>query len=183
MAPQIYTYHCICTSLLIASTHQLSSLPRRSPDTGSIDAAIILPLPSLPASTGQIRVLPAEGYTLLLGIQRDSRICTIRRSDGFEKRILCYCNKCNVIVGYELPREQKTSQNEMNLRNDDTDNQSSGPIQEKVIYLLPGGLMTTEYMISKKIVTEENIRIDKETSGVLISTNNPSQTSRRLVIS
>lgn len=168
MAPQIHTYHCICTSLLFASTHLLSSLPRRSPDTGSIDSAIILPLPNLPACTGEKQVLLAEGYTLLLGIQRDPRICTIRRSDGFEKRILCYCNKCNVIVGYELPREHRTSQNEMNLRNDDTDHQDSEPFQEKVIYLLPGGLMTTEYMISKKIVTEENIRIDKETSGILM---------------
>src|SRR5450432_3935847 len=45
-APQINTYHCLCTSLLLATTHTLSSLPRRAPP--SLDSAIIVPLPPAP---------------------------------------------------------------------------------------------------------------------------------------
>jgi hypothetical protein len=45
-APAIHTYHCICTSLLLATTHTLSSLPKRAPP--SLDSALILPLPSTP---------------------------------------------------------------------------------------------------------------------------------------
>src|SRR5277367_6278495 len=44
--PQINTYHCICTTLLLATTHTLSSLPHRAEP--ALDKALILALP--PAS-------------------------------------------------------------------------------------------------------------------------------------
>ncbi|KAG0649330.1 hypothetical protein D0Z07_4134 [Hyphodiscus hymeniophilus] len=147
LPPKIQTYHCICTSLLLASTHTLSTLPRRAPP--SLDGAYILPVPShapsfshshshshsSPPSPGpndaddrevdpeametsegqedgekdmqakqdtQDRPLPAAGYTLLLGMQKDSRVTIIRREDGFEKRALWRCGRCSLVIGYEI---------------------------------------------------------------------------------
>jgi hypothetical protein len=48
-APTIHTYHCLCNTLLLATTHPLASLPRRAPP--SLDSAIILPLPPAPKRT------------------------------------------------------------------------------------------------------------------------------------
>ncbi|KAI9750642.1 MAG: hypothetical protein M1815_001677 [Lichina confinis] len=45
-APEIYTYHCICTQLVLASTYKLSELRRRR--LPGLDQAYILPLPPLP---------------------------------------------------------------------------------------------------------------------------------------
>lgn len=56
LPPPIQTYHCICTSLLLTTTHTLSSLPRRkppTPDSTTTDGAIILPLPSSPPDLTQ----------------------------------------------------------------------------------------------------------------------------------
>ncbi|KAI9888135.1 MAG: hypothetical protein M1823_000070 [Watsoniomyces obsoletus] len=44
--PHLHTYHCICNQLILASTHILSSLPRRQ--SPGLDKALILPLPPLP---------------------------------------------------------------------------------------------------------------------------------------
>lgn len=56
--PQIYTYHCFCSQLLLATPYTLSSLPRRKGPTGS-DAALILPLGEPPGTT-----LTAEDLSL-----------------------------------------------------------------------------------------------------------------------
>ncbi len=43
-----------------------------------------------------------EGYTILLGLVRDKKISIVRREDGFERRVLSRCVRCNLVVGYEI---------------------------------------------------------------------------------
>src|SRR5436305_6227496 len=51
LQPQINTYHCICSTLLLATTHNLSLLPRRAEP--ALDKAFILPLPPASRRTGE----------------------------------------------------------------------------------------------------------------------------------
>ena len=55
----------------------------------------------------------------------------IRREDGFEKRILLRCQRCDLIVGYRLDQAHFE--------------QIRGDVKaDEVVYILPGGLMSTE---------------------------------------
>ena len=83
----IKTYHCPCTTLLIATTFDLSTLPRRA--SPSADQAIILPI-----SNG-------TAISTLENLTEDDPII-VRREDGFEKRIMNRCKRCKTIIGYEL---------------------------------------------------------------------------------
>lgn len=56
---KIHTYHCLCSTLLLATPYQLSTLPRRAPP--SLDRAYILPLP--PLSRAQIDGGEADAHT------------------------------------------------------------------------------------------------------------------------
>jgi hypothetical protein len=176
LPPHIQTYHCICTSLLLASTHTLSSLPRRQGST--LDTAIILPVPSSPpgqdldqdhslsrsasperaeaeaddededsrsAAQGLTKDgendLPPQGYTILLSLTPDRKATVIRREDGFERRLLWRCGRCRLVVGYEIEGADSM----------DVDDQGKGKELEwkgKVLYLLPGGIMSTELMMN-----------------------------------
>lgn len=136
----IQTYHCICTSLLLATTHTLSTLPRRA--APSRDAAIILPLPSKPPSFSSAEAgeagkrvaredMPTEGYSTLLGIVQDPKPTIIRREDGFEKRLMFRCSRCSLVVGYEILGLEKSA--------------GEGHAGS-VMYLLPAGTVSTEVM-------------------------------------
>ncbi|KAK6331056.1 hypothetical protein TWF718_003246 [Orbilia javanica] len=46
--PSIFTYHCICSHLILATTRDIFKLPRRQPP--GIDGALIVPLPPPPRS-------------------------------------------------------------------------------------------------------------------------------------
>jgi hypothetical protein len=162
LPPPIQTYHCLCTSLLLASTHTLSNLPRRSTTSGSLDAAIILPLPSgAPdlnnAGTSEGLELPEEGYTLLLGIAPDKKVTVMRREDGFEKRVLYRCSRCRLVVGYELQTQTQIQGDGMDLDKGKGRDGYDG----KVIYLLPAGIMSTGVMMGGegKKVGEEDVEI------------------------
>lgn len=63
----------------------------------------------------------------------------IRREDGFEKRVLLRCGRCRLVVGYRLDQSQLGGDGDA----------------EKVVYLLPGGLVTTEEMKSGKMPERE----------------------------
>lgn len=159
MAPQIYTYHCICTHLLFASTYIFSSLPRRSREKGSIDAALILPLPKVPLNSKNLKydVPPPEGYTLLLGIEKDTKIYTLRKSDGFERRILYQCSRCKVVIGYEILLESGVVEVDTAERTHPEGNDDKCSSLIKIMYILPGGLMSTEFMASKEKIREEEV--------------------------
>ncbi|RDW58164.1 hypothetical protein BP6252_13575 [Coleophoma cylindrospora] len=175
LPPAIHTYHCLCSTLVLASTHVLSTLPRRA--APSLDAAIILPLPStLPAytqtpisTTGSPapkgseqetsqeneeaeteNELPSEGYTTLLALTPDSKVVVARREDGFERRTVWRCGRCRVVVGYEIVNGENAGGNEKPGR---------------VLYILPGGLMTSEFMKGGKKITEAEVGIGNGVVG------------------
>jgi hypothetical protein len=123
----INTYHCICAHLLLASTQPLITLPTRS----TLDKSSILRLP--PASHAQ----PLTDYAILLGTTLDHDPIIIRGDQGFEKRYIQRCGRCNLAVGYQLDKSQY----------DGVDGQGR---REDVVYLLPGGMITTEEMTAGK---------------------------------
>ncbi|TGZ85237.1 hypothetical protein EX30DRAFT_314215 [Ascodesmis nigricans] len=129
--PRVHTFHCtFCSHLVLASTHTLTTIPRRR-DPG-LDHAYIFPLPtpsssadtddsssesedeggdhstteprSTTATTSATRRLrrDKDSYTLLLTLLRDRLPKIITREDGFEKRHAWRCGRCKVIVGYQL---------------------------------------------------------------------------------
>ncbi|KAL2012510.1 hypothetical protein VTN00DRAFT_35 [Thermoascus crustaceus] len=165
----IKTYHCrFCNHLLLASTRDVHSLPRRS--SPASDGALILPLPpKTPSTTSTLSdsesepepegLSPSptrrkqgkrqEHYTILLSTTLPDRKTTIvRREDGFEKRLLLRCGRCRVVVGYLLDdihfprpvREVHDHDQEGDKGNEDDDDEA------KVAYLLPGALVQTEEM-------------------------------------
>ena len=153
--PQIHTYHCLCSTLLLATPYALSSLPRRAPP--SLDHAYILPLPSLSSlpssitnttsttntaedhanvinstndkqkanSHDQIDVLPS---LLTPNLRPARKLVVVRREDGFEKRKVLRCARCGIGVGYEILGEEKDGD------------------KARVLYLLEGCLVETEEM-------------------------------------
>ena len=148
--PQIHTYHCLCSTLLLATPYTLTTLPRRAPP--SLDRAYILPLPPLSRpeidksnnnnSNADISSLHIESGvsdggggggvggslpSLLTATLRPARkVLVVRREDGFEKRRVYRCGRCGVGVGYEIVRE--------------------GGGEGRVIYLMEGGLVETGEM-------------------------------------
>jgi hypothetical protein len=153
--PQIKTYHCVCSTLLFATTHVLSDLPRRAEP--ALDKAYILPLPPASRLAGetaeeddaepQIRVGSGVGYSLLLSTTQDRKPTIVRREDGFERRVLLRCGRCKLVVGYKLdeaqfrPAEGGTSGAGVGEGGEETVN---GMDEVQVVYLLPGGLVSSE---------------------------------------
>jgi len=181
LPPNIHTYHCICSSLLLASTHTLSALPRRH--ASSLDNAIILPLPSAPPTRSlspgldddgaddgrsgatQQQDLPSEGYTLLVGLVQDKKIIVVGREDGFEKRLLSRCGRCALVVGYEILGHGGA----MDIGKGKEEEGYGG----KVMYILPSGVTSTEVMVKgigtrlgEKRLREEDVVIGKRGVGV-----------------
>jgi hypothetical protein len=129
--PTPYTYHCLCSQLLLASTQQLDSLLHRQGE--SLDKALILPLSRLPDDAVSSE---KEYYATLLNTTTNRKPVVIRRSDGFETRHQIHCGRCKLIVGYQLDHEQYAAA---------ADSSKTGR-REDVCYLLPGSLVPTEKM-------------------------------------
>jgi hypothetical protein len=147
LPPKIQTYHCLCTNVVLATTHSLSALPRRSSiNSPSSDAAIILPLPSAPPTlSAEDADLPEEGYSMLLGTAQDKKVTLVRREDGFEKRVCWRCERCGVIVGYELQTQIQGGE-AMDLDGGEKGKGIEEGYEGKVVYILPGGLQSTNVM-------------------------------------
>ena len=141
-SPTIHTYHCICMSLILATTYDLDSLPRRKEP--ALDKAIILPLPTPESTKREIEDVEKDladsadgaaqeavdvGYSLLISTTQDRKPIVIRKEDGFERRTLLRCGRCKLVIGYRLDTEHHTDKESV-----------------KVVYLLPGGFSTTEEM-------------------------------------
>lgn len=86
--------------------------------------------------------MPSSGYTITLGINKDAKPVIVRREDGFEKRQLWRCERCRAVVGYELAHTGAAQGGEKM----DMDVEVEG-YKGTVMYVLPGGVMSTDVMI------------------------------------
>lgn len=110
--------------------------------------------------------LSNPGHTLLLSTTLDRRPTMIRRSDGFEKRYLLRCGRCRLVVGYELDAEHYTASAEVNggaaeAVDAETGNETGPEDKErtKLVYLLPGGIMSTEVMAAGKKISDQEVAL------------------------
>ncbi|CAD0088456.1 unnamed protein product [Aureobasidium mustum] len=132
----VHTYHCICTQLVLASLSTLESLKTRASDSSHI-----LPLPDLSTTSS------TSHYASLANTITDTKPTVIRCEDGFEKRYFHKCGRCELSIAYSLDKSQF----------EDTKT-SSGP-REDVVFLIPGGLMSTEDMKSGKDMDAEIVKV------------------------
>ena len=158
---KIHTYHCICSTLILATPYKISELPRR--ESGQ-DQAIILPLGRPPVSSSSLTTLAslqaAEdgeeeevdkegttkgdgakdrdekrgrklGYSILLNTIQDRKPIVIRREDGFEKRWVRRCGRCRVGIGYVLSTGDGVEKSEEG-------GEMNGGEEGEVVYLVDG---------------------------------------------
>lgn len=88
----INTYHCICTTLILATPYGLDELPKRAPPVQ--DRSAILPL----EDSSQNGTLVSRLYNVV----DDRKPVIVRREDGFEKRDFLRCSRCHLVIGYKL---------------------------------------------------------------------------------
>ncbi len=129
----VQTYHCICTELALAAHEPLSSLPTRKGDGATI----------CKVTTAE---LLASGAVVLAGATFDGKDpVVVKLEDGFEKRYAARCKRCDVQIGYWLDSSQFEA--------------SGQGRREDVLYLLPGGLMSTAEMMDKKDMEKEILMV------------------------
>lgn len=135
----LYTYHCHCSTLLLATHFAISTLPKRA-DPGLDKACILLgeTPPVEHADTDQRsvdtgRLTPSNDrwpVVKLLSTVVDKKPVVIRRPDGFEKRWPHRCARCRVVVAYTLSPPSD-------------DHQTEG---SDAIYVLEDGLVSTDQL-------------------------------------
>lgn len=76
-------------------------------------------------------------------LSADPVASVLKLDDGFEKRFSVRCNRCGLAAGYHLDKSQFTGSES-----------ESGP-KTDVLYVLPGGLLTTEEMREGKSMESE----------------------------
>jgi hypothetical protein len=126
--PNVQTYHCLCSTLILTTTHDLESLPRRSNPTQ--DGALILASPTVISETDEVSIESQRASSIFTNVVSDRKPVIIRREDGFEKKILLRCARCKLVLGYNLDDAHF-----------ETLNDGARPT-----YLLPGGLTDTRSM-------------------------------------
>jgi hypothetical protein len=126
---KIHTYHCICCELVLATFAPLPKLPKRKGD-GSMICKVTN------------SDLPVPGGVVLSGsaFEKDSPMI-LKLKDGFEKRYPLQCRRCDLQIGYYLDKSQF--------------GQKEGEIRADVLYILPGGLLSTEEMKAGKDMENE----------------------------
>lgn len=124
MASSPRTYHCLCTTLIVATNYNLDSLPVRA--APSLDQAKILPVENESQD---------DSHTKLHNIVSDRKAIIVRREDGFEKRLLLRCQRCNLVLAFQLGGAQVDEGTESN----------------RIVYLLPGALVSTDDMKAAKM--------------------------------
>lgn len=117
---QIHTYHCICNELVAAVFGPLQDAQKRSKDNAAIC--------TLSSST-----IPSKGSIVLSSSTHiEDEALVLKLDDGFEKRYAVRCGRCDLQIAYMLDQAS-------------FDEASSGR-KSDVVYLLPGGLMSTDEM-------------------------------------
>ncbi|KAL3457390.1 hypothetical protein BJX64DRAFT_268917 [Aspergillus heterothallicus] len=148
----ITTYHCrFCMNLVLASTRDIESLPRRQ-NSGLEDAQILPlrtnPLPEEGDEASEVTTTASTGttkhYTILLSTTiRDRKPTIIRRADGFEKRFFFRCGRCRLVMGYFLDDVHFPAEGGL-LMGNTAEGEKEG--EDRAVYLLPGALTKTEIM-------------------------------------
>jgi hypothetical protein len=77
----------------------------------------------------------------------EGAVTIVRREDGFEKRHLWRCDRCKTAIGYELEDDQYSKG-------------SVKPDNPKVLYILPGWLLTTEEMSKGRKMGEGEVTLE-----------------------
>lgn len=77
-------------------------------------------------------------YSMVLSTTIDRKALIVRREDGWEKRWVWRCGRCRLGVGYSLEDGAGTDGDVK----EETEKQ-----KQKVVYLLPGGLVGTREMM------------------------------------
>lgn len=85
-----------------------------------------------------------DHYGLMLSTNLDRNPEIIRSDEGFEKRYLQRCGRCNLVVGYQLDWQQFEGDAKTGRRED-------------VVFLLPGGFVKTSDMIMGKTPPSEAV--------------------------
>ena len=93
-----------------------------------------MPLPPAPSASNKSE--SNNHYGLLLSTRQERTAEIMTSDEGFEKRYLQRCGRCNLAVGYQLDWAQFGG--DRTGRRDD------------VVFLIPGGFMTTFEMINYK---------------------------------
>ncbi|KAK4628938.1 hypothetical protein CLAFUW4_08138 [Fulvia fulva] len=118
----VTTYHCLCTELVLGTTVPLEDLPKRQSD-----ASIICKITAAES-------LSQGGSVFTSAVDTDDKAVVLKLDDGFEKRYAVRCSRCGLMLGYQLDRSQFEESKEKLGRRED------------VVYVLPGGLQTTDEM-------------------------------------
>lgn len=116
------------------------------------------------------RDMPDYGFTSLLSLSQGGaggagaggKDVVIRREDGFEKRRLYRCGRCGVVVGYEVLGEDGKGRGRIfdrGIGDGDRDEDGERAFEGKILYLLKGGLMSTEVMAGGKRVMEQDAEV------------------------
>lgn len=121
-----HSYHCLCSTFILATNYDLASLPCRR--GSALDEAIIARLQEPQGGK--------NSHTIVQNIVVDQQPTIVRREDGFEKRFLLRCQRCNLIIGYHLDKAQFKEESHET---------------EDFAYLLPGALLPTEDMMQGKV--------------------------------
>ncbi len=126
----VRTYHCLCSTLILTTTHDLQTLPQRQEPVQ--DAALIL-APPVDITRQDAITTQAEhvASSFLHNVVPERKPVIIRREDGFEKRTSFRCTRCKVVLGYSL----------------DEAHWESTERASRPVYLLPGGLLSTAEMV------------------------------------
>ncbi|KAL8909437.1 MAG: hypothetical protein Q9171_005035 [Xanthocarpia ochracea] len=144
---KIHTYHCLCSTHLLSTSYDLSTLHQRAPP--SLDHARILPLPFTPPSSKDedpcpnVKVVEQEEPQRILPSLLSTNFKAIRkpiivqREDGWEKRRLWRCGRCGVDVAYEVLGDEEERQGRADA------GEKKGDQGGKVLFLLEGGLVET----------------------------------------
>jgi hypothetical protein len=135
---RVYTYHCVCTTTVLATIHDVQTLPCRQEPVK--DAAAILPPPVAITSSDTIEAESVQSASsVLLNVVPARSPIIIRREDGFEKRILLKCARCKSVIGYNLDEAHFEKVEE----------------SPRPVYLLPSGMLRTVDMAKGKQVEQK----------------------------
>lgn len=85
---------------------------------------------------------------MLLGMAQDKKTTIVRREDGFEKRVCWRCERCSLLVGYEIEGRGQGG-DRMDVDGGDKGKEREEGYTGKVVYLLPGGVQSTDVMMGR----------------------------------